>query len=102
MIYFGFLKEYMISNTTLQRYGIRIYQDQLVAPLYDTNRSLVSLVFLDPMLHSKLSGSFGLNILTARNVEIIVVDSILDALSIYQTTGKIAITIPNIKFSIQV
>jgi hypothetical protein len=54
------------------------------------------------MLHSKLSGSFGLNILTARNVEIILVDSILDALSIYQTTGKIAITIPNIKFSIQV
>ncbi len=95
-------KEYSISNSTLQRYGIRIYQDQLIAPLYDTNRSLVNIVFLDPTLHSKLTSSFGLNILSARNAEIILVDSIWDALCIYETTGKVAITIPNAKFSIRV
>ena len=38
----------MLSNTTLQRYGLRLYQDQLVAPLYDTDRSLVRIIVLDP------------------------------------------------------
>jgi len=70
--------------------------------LYDTNRSLVNVIFLDPSLHSKISAPFGLNILSARNVEIILVDSIWDALCVYQTTGKVAITIPNTKFSIRV
>jgi len=99
---YGFTDEYRISKATLQRYGIRIYQDQLVAPLYDHNRSLVNVIFLDPSLHSKISASFGLNILSARNAEIILVDSIWDALCVYQTTGKVAITIPNTKFSIRV
>ena len=40
--------------------------------------------------------------LTARNAEVVLVDSIWDALCIYQTTGKVAITIPNAKFSIRV
>ena len=70
---------------TLQRYGIRLHQDQLVAPVYDLNRSLVNVVLL-----------------TARNAEIILVDSIWDALCIYQTTGKVTIAILNIKFSMRV
>ena len=70
---------------TLQRYGIRLHQDQLVAPVYDLNRSLVNVVLL-----------------TARNAEIILVDSIWDALCIYQTTRKVTIAISNIKFSMRV
>ncbi|CAF5093677.1 unnamed protein product, partial [Rotaria sp. Silwood1] len=31
---YGFTEEYTISMTTLQRYGIRLYQDQLIAPLH--------------------------------------------------------------------
>ncbi len=50
----------------------------------------------------KLSAPFGLNILSARNAEIVVVDSIWDALCIYQTTGKLGIVLPNTKFPIQV
>jgi hypothetical protein len=41
-----------MSNTTLQRYGLRIYQDQLIAPLYDIDRSLVNIVCLDPQSNS--------------------------------------------------
>ena len=91
-----------MSNTTLQRYGIRLHQDQLIAPLYDLNRSLVNVVLLDPTSPAKLSAIFGLTLLTARNAEIILVDSIWDALCIYQTTGKVTIAIPNIKFSMRV
>lgn len=97
-----FSKEYSISVGTLQRYGIRLHQDQLVAPLYDLNRLLVNVVLLDPALPSKLSAIFGLSILSARNAEIVLVDSIWDALCIYQTTGKVAIAIPNLKLSIRV
>jgi hypothetical protein len=50
----------------------------------------------------KLPAPFGLNILTARNAEIILVDSIWDALCVYQITGKVAIVLPNAKFSIRV
>ncbi|CAF3530129.1 unnamed protein product [Adineta steineri] len=104
---YGFTEEYTLSSTTLQRYGIRIYQDQLIAPLYDTDRSLVDIVVLDSPSNSdtkplKLSAPFGLNILSARNAEIILVDSIWDALCIYQTTGKLAIALPNTKFSIRI
>ena len=92
-------QENSISISTLQRYGIRIHQDQLIAPLYDINRSLVNVVSLE----SKLSSvPFGLNILSARNAEIILVDSIWDALCVYDATGKVAIAIPQMKFSIRV
>ena len=72
--------------------------------MYDVDRSLVSLVFLDPsnMNPIKLSTPFGLNILTARNAEIILVESIWDALCVYQITGKVAIVLPNAKFHIRV
>ncbi|CAF3188867.1 unnamed protein product [Rotaria sp. Silwood2] len=103
---YGFTEEYTISNTTLQRYGIRLYEDQLIAPLYDTDRSLVNIVVLDSTSFSdtksiKVAAPFGLNLLSARNVEIVLVDSIWDALCVYQTTGKIAIVLPNAKFSIR-
>ncbi|CAF1196675.1 unnamed protein product [Rotaria sordida] len=101
---YGFTEEYTVSNTTLQRYGIRLYQDQLIAPLYDTERSLVNIVILDPTSYSdtkliKLPAPFGLNVLSARNAEIILVDSIWDALCVYQASGKVAIALPNAKFS---
>ncbi|UJR09003.1 hypothetical protein I4U23_013253 [Adineta vaga] len=104
---YGFNEEYTISYTTLQRYGIRIYQDQLIAPLYDTDRSLVNIVLLDPSTHSdtkplKLTTPFGLNILSARNAEIVIVDSIWNALCVFQTTGKVAIALPNGKLSIKI
>ncbi|CAF1480837.1 unnamed protein product [Rotaria sp. Silwood1] len=103
---YGFTEEYTISMTTLQRYGIRLYQDQLIAPLHDTERSIVNIVVLDPMSYSdtkpiKLPAPFGLNLLSSRNAEIILVDSIWDALCVYQVTGKKAIALPSAKFSIQ-
>ncbi|CAF4930261.1 unnamed protein product, partial [Rotaria sp. Silwood1] len=103
---YGFTEEYTISMTTLQRYGIRLYQDQLIAPLHDTERSIVNIVVLDPMSYSdtkpiKLPAPFGLNLLSSRNAEIILVDSIWDALCVYQVTGKKAIALPSAKFSIR-
>jgi hypothetical protein len=68
------------------------------------DRSLVNFVILDPSNTNsiKLSAPFGLNILSARNAEIILVDSIWDALCVYQITGKVAIVLPNAKFHIRV
>ncbi|CAF3376029.1 unnamed protein product [Rotaria socialis] len=103
---YGFNEEYTLSYDTLQRYGLRIYQDQLIAPLYDADRSLVDIVVLDPISQTntkplKLAAPFGLNLLSARNAEIMLVDSIWDALCVYQTTGKVAIALPSAKFSIR-
>jgi hypothetical protein len=97
-------KESMLSTTTLQRYGLRIYEDQLVAPLYDNERSLVRLIILDPasIAAMKLPAAFGLNIITARNSEVVLVDSIWDALCVYQTTGKMALVLPQGKVSTRV
>ncbi|CAF3901245.1 unnamed protein product [Rotaria magnacalcarata] len=72
---YGFNEEYTLSTDTLQRYGLRIYQDQLIAPLYDADRSLVNIVVLDPICQTntkplKLTVPFGLNLLSARNAEI--------------------------------
>ena len=94
----------MLATTTLQRYGVRIYEDQLVAPLYDTERSLVHLVLLGPASTEamKLPAAFGLNMITARNSEIVLVDSIWDALCVYQTTGRTALVLPHGKVSTRV
>ena len=97
-------KESMLTTTTLQRYGLRIYEDQLVAPLYDTDRSLARLVILDPasIAATKLPAAFGLNSITARNTEVVLVDSIWDALCVYQTTSKMALVLPHGKVSTRV
>ena len=48
------VQECMISTATLHRYGLRLYEDQLVAPLYDADRSLVRIIRLDPNTQTPL------------------------------------------------
>lgn len=50
----------------------------------------------------KLEKPFGLNVLNARNAEIVIVDSIWDALCLFEATGKVSIVLPQGKVAIKV
>ncbi|CAF0886846.1 unnamed protein product [Didymodactylos carnosus] len=100
---YGFV-DHVLSIASLHKYGIKLYEDKLIAPLFDADRvSLIGIVQLDAsnVTQQKLNTPFGLNILTQRNSEAIIVDNIWDALCLYEITGKAAIVLPNSKLSIQ-